>query len=280
MALNIRLNVGVATDFQSAVSSRVDNRIQLGDGVPQASLVSTSDLGAPGAADDAPGAVAPASDYAAARRGAYYHPAPRERTAALEQNDAKAPTKSQAVPPASPRIPYGAANGSTDAAIRDAAEAAGVDVNTMRGIASIESSMNPASNRTRRTQYKGLFQLGRDEWRHYGAGDIYNAHDNAMATARMFADHKAHFRALYGRDPTDRELYMIHQQGLGFFTRGAMTNIGGNPYPGMRGPQTHDSFMAGWGRELERRKEAFARRSDGRPPVITLGDIGRAVRGK
>ena len=46
---------------------------------------------------------------------------------------------------------------------------------------------------------------------------------------------------------------MMHQQGRGFYSRGSMTNIGGNPYPGMRGPQTHESFEAGWGREIERR---------------------------
>jgi len=50
---------------------------------------------------------------------------------------------------------------------------------------------------------------------------------------------------------------MMHQQGLGFYTRGAMTNIGGNPYPGMHGEQTHESFEAGWGREVSRRKARF-----------------------
>jgi hypothetical protein len=151
-----------------------------------------------------------------------------------------------------------AGSGDTDAAIRGAAKHAGVDPNTMRSIASIESSMNPASNANRRTQYKGLYQIGREEWQQFGSGDVYNAHDNAMAAARMFKHHKAEFNKRFGRDPTDRELYMIHQQGLGFYTRGAMTNIGGNRYPGMRGPQTHESFEAGWGREVERRKAHFA----------------------
>jgi hypothetical protein len=30
-----------------------------------------------------------------------------------------------------------------------------------------------------------------------------------------------------------------------------MTNIGGNPYPGMRGPQTPQSFQKGWGQALD-----------------------------
>src|SRR6266404_3882060 len=69
----------------------------------------------------------------------------------------------------------------TDEAIREAARAHNLDVNTMRGIASIESSMNPSSNANRRTQYKGLYQIGREEWRRFGQGNIYSARDNAMA---------------------------------------------------------------------------------------------------
>lgn len=148
----------------------------------------------------------------------------------------------------------------TDQAIQEAARAHHLDVNTMRSIASIESSMNPTSNEHRSTQYKGLYQIGRNEWARFGnGGDIYNAHDNAMGAARMFEANRAQFRAHYGRDPTDTELYMMHQQGLGFYTRGAMTNIGGNPYPGMHGAQSHESFEEGWGREVARRKAAFAR---------------------
>lgn len=154
--------------------------------------------------------------------------------------------------------PQGSAE--TDAAIQRAAERAGVDVNTMRGIASIESGMNPASNANRSTQYKGLYQIGRNEWQRTGqGGNIYSAQDNAMAAARLFTENKRQFRGHFGRDPTDTELYLMHQQGLGFYTRGAMTNIGGNPYPGMSGPQTHESFEAGWGRELARRKAGFAK---------------------
>lgn len=155
--------------------------------------------------------------------------------------------------------PFRQGSEQTDAAIVRASKEAGVDANTMRAIASIESSMNPSSNANRSTQYKGLYQIGREEWRRFGEGNIYSAEDNARATARMFSENKRQFRAHFGRDPTDAELYMIHQQGLGFYTRGAMTNIAGNPYPGMRGPQSHESFEAGWGREVERRKRAFAR---------------------
>lgn len=154
--------------------------------------------------------------------------------------------------------PFAQGSAATDAAIARAAKEAGVNPDTMRGIASIESGMNPSSNANRSTQYKGLYQIGHDEWRRFGQGNIYSAEDNAMATARMFKENKRQFNQRYGRDPTDTELYLMHQQGLGFYTRGAMTNIGGNPYPGMHGPQTHESFEAGWGRELARRKAGFA----------------------
>jgi hypothetical protein len=51
---------------------------------------------------------------------------------------------------------------------------------------------------------------------------------------------------------------MMHQQGLGFYTRGAMTNIQGNLPRSERGrPQTHESFEAIWGREVARHKANF-----------------------
>jgi hypothetical protein len=139
-------------------------------------------------------------------------------------------------------------------AISDAAKATNLDPRTLTAIASVESDNHPGSNRNRATQYKGLFQIGKEEWRRYGEGDIYDAHDNAMAAARMLADHRQWFMERYGRAPTDAELYMMHQQGRGFYSRGTMTNISGNRYPGMRGPQSRASFQEGWGRELDRRK--------------------------
>lgn len=158
-----------------------------------------------------------------------------------------------------PRMP----SEDTDAAIQRAARFAGVDVNDMRSMASVESDMKPSSNSNRRTQYKGLFQMGirgqGSEWERYGrGGDPYDPNDNAMAAARSVKSNKEWFKARYGRDPNFNEIYMMHQQGRGFFSRGAMTNIAGNRYPGMNGPQSQESFMAGWGRELSRRSAHFA----------------------
>jgi len=144
-----------------------------------------------------------------------------------------------------------------EGAIERAAQRHGMDPATLKGIAGIESSMNPGSNRGAATQYKGLFQIGREEWAQYGrGGDIYNADDNADAAARMLKDHAGWFKDRYGQEPSPGQLYMMHQQGRGFYSAGTMTNIAGNPYPGMRGPQTPASFEAGWtarlGREIAR----------------------------
>jgi Transglycosylase SLT domain len=146
---------------------------------------------------------------------------------------------------------------SAESAIEGAAERHGLDPAVLKGIAGIESSMNPESNRYRSTQYKGLFQIGREEWAQYGrGGDIYNADQNADAAARMLKDHAAWFKDRTGQEPSPGQLYMMHQQGRGFYQHGTMTNIAGNPYPGMRGPQTPASFEAGWtarlGREIAR----------------------------
>ena len=146
-----------------------------------------------------------------------------------------------------------AGGGSVNDAIRATAGTAGMDEAHWKAIAGIESSLNPSSNANRSTQYKGLFQIGRDEWARTGQGSIYNAMDNAQSAARLASDNNAWFKGKYGRDPTPTETYMMHQQGRGFYSRGSMTNIGHNLPPDLHGPQTHASFEAGWGREIERR---------------------------
>lgn len=152
-------------------------------------------------------------------------------------------------------------SGDVNAAIRATAAAAGMDEPTWKAIASIESSLNPASNSDRSTQYKGLFQIGSrgdgSEWSRHGSGSIYNAMDNASAAAALAAENNATFKKNFNRDPTPVETYMMHQQGPGFYLNGTMTNVAGNPYPGMSGPQTPQSFAEGWGREIERRAKYF-----------------------
>jgi hypothetical protein len=169
-----------------------------------------------------------------------------------------------------------ASSADVDKALKATAEAAGMDLPHWKAIASIESSLNPGSNRERGTQYKGLFQIGsrgdQSEWARQGKGDIYDPMDNASAAANLAMENNSRFRALTGRDPTPIETYMMHQQGPGFYTHSAMTNIEGNPYPGMKGVQTPQSFQEGWGREIERRAKFFQTQMDRQAQANSNGD--------
>jgi hypothetical protein len=189
----------------------------------------------------------------------------------------KSPTKpSSARPSRSGRLSPGTAE--TNAAIEEAAGAYGFDADFMRAVASIESNMNPGIG-TNRSGYTGLYQFGADAWQDYGqGGDMASARDSAMAAARMFRANARQLERYLGRRPTDTELYIAHQQGAGFYWprwrgRNNMSgrNITGNPYPGMEGPQTRESFQAGWGAELERRMryfEALNRGGSAQPPPV------------
>jgi hypothetical protein len=149
-----------------------------------------------------------------------------------------------------------AGGGAVNEAIRSTAGTAGMDEAHWKAISDIESGGDPGSNRYRGTQYKGLFQINQAELG--GRGDIYNPQTNAEAAAAVAASNNAWFEKKYGRKPTPTETYMMHQQGRGFYSRGTMTNIAGNPYPGMHGPQTHESFERGWGAAIEKRAQRFA----------------------
>jgi hypothetical protein len=167
---------------------------------------------------------------------------------------------------------------SVDDAINQTAATAGMDPSYWRAIASIESSLNPSSNYDKYTQYKGLYQVGtrdhpgeQSEWTRHGSGSVYNPMDNARAAAALAAENNAKFQAHFGRAPSPIETYMMHQQGFGFYKDGTMSNIAGNPYPGMRGPQTPQSFEAGWARELERQRQRAGESSAGQFPPSVAG---------
>ena len=153
-----------------------------------------------------------------------------------------------------PRAP-----GSVNEAIRSTAGTAGMDKSHWRAIAGIESGLNPSSNANKSTHKKPLPDRHEQCGLRGGAARTRSPFDpqaNDEAAAKLASDNNAWFKGKYGRDPSPTETYMMHQQGRGFYSRGSMTNIAGNPYPGMRGPQTHKSFEAGWGREIERRASA------------------------
>jgi hypothetical protein len=102
--------------------------------------------------------------------------------------------------------------------INNAAKSVGLRPQTLATFARIESGGNP-QNRT--GSYKGLFQLSDAEFQKYGGGNIWNPTDNAMAAARKLDAERGQFAEKYGREPTDAELYMIHQQGWGGYANHA-----------------------------------------------------------
>jgi len=99
-----------------------------------------------------------------------------------------------------------------DEAISSAESSSGLPPGFMGTFARIESGGDP---RNRTGSYRGLFQLGPDEWKQYGQGDIHDPKANATAAAAKFSADSGRFKSAYGRDPTADELYMIHQQGWG-----------------------------------------------------------------
>ena len=102
--------------------------------------------------------------------------------------------------------------------IKRASEVFGLDFNFMKAVAKIESDFDP---KQRTGSYIGLFQLSKNEFAVYGAGDILNARDNAVAAAYKFATAAILFELNTHKKATLSDLYLIHQQG----TRGAEEHV-------------------------------------------------------
>ncbi|AQS40801.1 MAG: Lytic transglycosylase [Candidatus Tokpelaia hoelldobleri] len=99
--------------------------------------------------------------------------------------------------------------------IRAVAERYNLDSRTLEAIAYVESSGRPWIENN--LGYKGLFQFADRTGADYGltpedAFDPYKASD---AAARFMIDNANHIRRVIGRYPTQPELYLAHQQGMG-----------------------------------------------------------------
>lgn len=92
----------------------------------------------------------------------------------------------------------------------------GIDPRLMSRIMQIESGGDPYNVTG---SYRGLFQLGPEEWKRYGRGNVFDPEANAAAAAAKVADEIIEFRRDYGRDPTPTEIYLTHQQGAGGLAR-------------------------------------------------------------
>jgi len=87
----------------------------------------------------------------------------------------------------------------------------GFDFTFMKTVAKIESGFNP---KQRTGSYIGLFQLSKNEFEMYGAGDILVRRDNTVAAALKFMTEAILFEMFTHRKPTLNDLYLIHQQGV------------------------------------------------------------------
>ena len=63
------------------------------------------------------------------------------------------------------------------------------------------------------TGARGDFQFISSTWARYGQGDINNPADNRAAAGRLAIDNANHLAKSLGRQPTEGEVYLAHQQG-------------------------------------------------------------------
>lgn len=98
--------------------------------------------------------------------------------------------------------------------IETEAARAGMDPNTLKVLAHIESGGNPDASTG---SYKGLFQLSGDEFSKYGetGASINDPVANTRAAIGSLKDKQTNFERQYGRLPSATELYLMHQQGEG-----------------------------------------------------------------
>lgn len=88
-----------------------------------------------------------------------------------------------------------------------------ISVDYLINLAMAESNGNPYAT-SKKSSAKGLFQLTDKTSESLGVKDPFNVYSSAFAVAKMSRDHIDIFRNKMGRDPTDAELYVAHQQGI------------------------------------------------------------------
>lgn len=100
-----------------------------------------------------------------------------------------------------------------EAAIRRAAEEAGIDPATALAIAQRESSFNPLARNSK--TIRGLFQMRGDNRAKYGIGDSDDPYEQARGWTRFIGDVRRDMSGRLGRDVTDAETYAGHHFGGG-----------------------------------------------------------------
>ncbi len=156
-----------------------------------------------------PGLATPTAPAQQQGRDTSPAPLPHPATQAIPAGVHNAPPDgSHSLPPAVPgtaMLPY----------FSQAGAPYGISGNYLARTKQIESGSG-AGNVTSPTGAKGPFQFIPSTWAHYGNGG--NPMDFGASTAaavRLAADNKASLTKSLGREPSDAELYLAHQQGAG-----------------------------------------------------------------
>jgi hypothetical protein len=138
-------------------------------------------------------------------------------------------------------------------------------------MAEIESRFGHAPDRPK-SQYKGMFQMGRQERAATGVKDPSDWRQSAEGAAKLSESNAKILEKALGRAPTGRELYLAHQQGASGASAllrhpelpadqalrlarvpDATHHVTANPYPGMgRGMPTAGQFSQGWESRFDR----------------------------
>lgn len=90
----------------------------------------------------------------------------------------------------------------------------GLSASYMQQMAQIESRGNPNAFNSG-SKASGLYQFIPKTARNYELSNPFDPHANANAAAQLALDNKAILQKALGRDPSDGELYLAHQQGAG-----------------------------------------------------------------
>lgn len=145
-----------------------------------------------------------------------------QQSAALAPLGSAAPAAGVLGAPAAPKagsLPFfaraqGAApTGKLAPLIADVATRNEINPGYLQKLVQVESGGNP--NAVSSTGAKGLAQFIPSTAKAYGLTDPFDPAANLQAAARLTLDNKASLSRVLGREPSDGELYLAHQQGAG-----------------------------------------------------------------
>jgi len=112
------------------------------------------------------------------------------------------------------KVKVGKGDRAVEGAIAKAAKKHGVDIETLRGIAWLESTFD-GNAKNGSSSAGGLFQFIDGTAAQYGLTDKFNVEMSSDAAARLLVDNQKNLTQVLGRKASPGELYLAHQQGSG-----------------------------------------------------------------